>query len=137
MKAVSKKTKEFNQFRFNGLYAHQYSNNYMTMLRVSNTKSKIVVKVAESNIRQTEYGYLLILDNTHVVFLKPWQVSENYYGTEVVLDRNFFKPKEFGTWEDFGKDDKYLSFDAWLKVAEAQSALEEDGTPVNMVRWEI
>ena len=137
MEKISLKKQEFNNFRFEGLNAHQISNKYLTMNRKSNDDSRLVVKVDYSNIRKTQYGYLLILNNTHVVFLKDWQVSDNYFGTEVLIDKKYFNVKEFGNWEDFGIDETYLIFENWVQVAEEQSKREEDGTPINQVRWEI
>lgn len=137
MKDISKKKQDFNEFRFAGLNAHQYSNKYLTMKRINEEKTKIVVKVAENHIRTTKFGHLIILDNSHVIFIKDWQINRNFYGSEVIFDKQFFHAREFGDWEEFGADDTYLSFDGWLKVAEAQSKLDDDGTPINMVHWEI
>lgn len=137
MEKISTKKQVFNDFRFEGLNAHQVSNKYLTMNRRNDSNSRLVIKVDSSNIRKTQYGYLLILNKTNVVFLKDWQVSDNYFGTEVLLDKKYFNVKEFGNWGDFEADDTYLIFDNWVKVAEEQSEREEDGTPINQVRWGI
>ena len=129
MEKISIKKQEFNDFRFEGLGPHQVSNQYLTMRRINNSNSRLVIKVASSNIRKTKYGYLLILNKTHVVFLKDWQVSDNYFGVEVLLDKKHFNVKEFGNWEDFEDDDTYLIFDNWAKVAAEQVK--------NAVRWEL
>lgn len=108
------------------------------MDRVSDDENKIVVKVSPDNLIETKYGYALILDYSHVVFLKFWQVSNNYYGTEVLLAREFFNVKEWGEHEDFVEDEKNLNFDRWLEAAKAQDSLtDEDGDRINIVRWEI
>lgn len=138
MKTVSTKTKDFNDFRFEGLNWYQYSNKYYSMDRVSADESKIVVKVGESHILKTKFGYALILDYSHVVFLKDWQVSNNYFGVEVLLQKEFFTVKEWGTFEDFGYEPDNLDFNTWLEAAKAQANLkDEDGMPLNRVRWEI
>lgn len=138
MKTVSIKTKDFNDFRFEGLNWYQYSNKYYSMDRVSADESKIVVKVGESHILKTKFGYALILDYSHVVFLKDWQVSDNYFGVEVLLQKEYFIVKEWGTFEDFGDNPYNLGFNAWLEAAKAQANLkDEDGEPLNRVRWEI
>lgn len=138
MKTVSTKTKDFNNFRFEGLNWYQYSNKYYSMDRVSADESKIVVKVGESHILKTKFGYALILDYSHVVFLKDWQVSDNYFGVEVLLQKEFFIVKEWGTFEDFGDDPENLDFNTWLEAAKAQANLKDkDGMPLNRVRWEI
>ena len=108
------------------------------MDRVSADESKIVVKVGESHILKTKFGYALILDYSHVVFLKDWQVSNNYFGVEVLLQKEFFIVKEWGAFEDFGYEPDNLDFNTWLEAAKAQANLkDEDGEPLNRVRWEI
>lgn len=138
MKTVSAKTKDFNDFRFEGLNWYQCSNKYYSMARVSADESKIVVKVGESHILKTKFGYALILDYRHVVFLKDWQVSNNYYGIEVLLQKEFFIVKEWGTFEDFGDEPENLNFNTWLEAAKAQADLkDQDGGPLNRIRWEM
>ena len=129
MEKISTKKQVFNDFRFEGLNAHQVSNKYLTMNRRNDSNSRLVIKVASSNIRKTQYGYLLILNRKNVVFLQDWQVSDNYFGVEVLLDKKYFNVKEFGNWEDFEADDTYLIFDNWVKVATEQVE--------NNVRWEL
>lgn len=126
----------FNDFRFEGLNCKNISNKYMTMNRVSDDKDKIVVKVADSHLQRTKYGYALILDHTHVVFLKDWQVDQNYYGNEVLLNKKFFNPKEWGTWEDFFEEPDQLEWDTWMNAAIVQdSFVDEDGNKLNRVKW--
>lgn len=138
MKKISNKKQEFNEFRFGGLNAHQISNEYLTMDRVSEDETRIVVKIAASNIVETKYGYAVIINRTHVVFVKKWQVSDNWYGIEVILDKNYFVPKKWGERDDFEDDGGYLTFDAWLNIAKAQRDLtDDDGLPANPVRWRI
>ena len=131
--------KEFNEFRFSGLNARSLSNKYMTMDRVSEDGKKIVVKVGSSHLFPTKYGYGLILNHNHVAWLKTWQVSMNYFGNEVLLDEDYFKPVEWGTFWDFDEGPECESFGHWLGVAEAQKfTIEEDGETKlgNPVRWE-
>lgn len=138
MKTVSAKTKDFNDFRFEGLNWYQLSNKYYSMARVSADESKIVVKVGESHVIKTKFGYALVLDNSHVVFLKDWQVSDNYYGVEVLLQKEFFIVKEWGSFEDFDSEPENLDYNTWLDAAKAQADLkDEDGEPMNIVRWEM
>lgn len=129
--------KDFNEFRFSGLDYKLDSNKYYTMKRVSDDENKVVVKVAAEHLLKTKYGYALILDRSHVVFLKEWQVSQNYFGNEVILQRDFFSVKEWGNHDDFENSDEYLTFDKWLEVAKEQdNAIDEDGFKENKVRWE-
>lgn len=136
MKEVGKNKKDFNDFRFEGLNWRQQSNKYLTMDRVSEDETKIVVKVGSSHLIETKYGYALILDHSHVVFLKSWQVSENYYGNEVLLTKKFFNVKEWGEHEDFEEEPKNLKFEEWLETAKEQNEKDEDGIRSNPVRWE-
>lgn len=136
MKEVGKNKKDFNDFRFAGLNWRQQSNKYLTMDRVSEDETKIVVKVADAHLSETKYGYALILDYSHVVFLKSWQVSKNYYGNEVLLTKKFFNVKEWGEHEDFEEEPKNLKFEEWLETAKEQNEKDEDGIRSNPVRWE-
>ena len=142
MKKMSKKTTEFNDFRFAGLEWRQYSNNYMTMKRFNDSMDKIVVKVASSHLFKSKFGYGLILDENHVIWLKDWQVSDNYYGIEVLLDRKYFTPKEYGYFDEFCENPQNLQFETWLEAAKAQEAAmakDEDGDEYyfNKVKWQI
>lgn len=138
MKQISKKTAEFNDFRFEGLNWRVQTNKYYTMDRVSADESKIVVKVGDSHIISMRFGYALILDVNHVVFLKDWQVSQNYYGSEVLLQKSFFNVKEWGDFEDFDEEPQNLSFERWLGIAKLQeNYVDEDGWKLNPVKWEI
>lgn len=121
----------FNDFRFNGLDYESYSNKYFTMNRISKDENKIVVKVANEHLIKTIFGYALILDENNVVFLKNWQVSENYFGNEVLLTRQYFNVKEWGKHTDFfGINKNNHNFDTWLKIAKEQQKAE------NIVKWE-
>lgn len=124
---------KFNEFRFEGLDARKISNKYMTMKRVSGDKNKIVVKVGDAHILKTKFGYALILNAEYVVFLKDWQVDQNYYGNEVLLNKEFFLPKK---WDDFslefGYEEDNLNWEEWLNTAIAQSENED-----NAVRWAL
>ncbi len=116
---------KFNDFRFEGLDMWECSNKYMTMKRVSADENKIVVLVNNSHLRKTKFGYALILDRNHVVFLKEWQVERSYFtaewdGSEVLLTRRYWNVKEWGEFEEFMHDDEPLSFDHWLKTAKEQ-----------------
>lgn len=128
---------EFDIFRFGDLNFTSASNKYWTMDRVSEDENKIVVRVGDSHLVKTKFGYALILDNTHVVFIKDWQVSSNYFGNEVLLTREYCEVKEWGNHEEFDEDKENLLFDTWLAVAREQDALvDDDGTKINSVKWE-
>ena len=122
--------KDFNEYRFEGLKHHRISNKYLSMNRVSENEEKIVVKVGDNHILETAYGYALILDSKNVVFLKNWQVSRNYYGTEVLLDKNYFNVKKWGNFENLfiEENEEEHKFETWSKAAKLQEQEE--------VKWE-
>lgn len=121
----------FNEFRFDGLKCREVSNKYFTMSRVSEDENKIIVKVDDNHIVKTRYGYALILNAEYVLFLKEWQVDQNYYGNEVLLNKEFFIPKKWGDFSlDFEFEEDNLNWNEWLNTAIAQNN-EED----NEVRW--
>lgn len=127
----------FNDFRFEGLNYKECSNKYFTMDRVSKDENKIVVKVEDNHLIETRYGFALILDNTHVVFLKKWQVSQNYFGNEVLLIREFFKPTEWGIHEEFMKEEDNYDFNTWLEIAKEQRDFVNEEGNKNKVLWKI
>ena len=117
---------------YGGLNARRTSNKYITMDRVSDDESRIVVKVADEHLISTRYGYGLVLDDRHVVWLKNENVSQNYYGNEVVLNKQYFNVKTWGDFSDrFSSEPKNLKFDEWLKTAKAQQKAGND------VEWEM
>ena len=123
--------KNFNDFRFEGLNYKNASNKYWTMNRINETEDRIIVKVASEHLIQTRFGYALILDKTHVVFLKEWAVSCNWFGNEVLLTKQYFNVKEWGEHNEFEENEENLSWNAWIKVAKEQQKNEE-----NPVKWE-
>ena len=68
------------------------------MRRVNSEETKIVVNVGSHHLQKTKYGYALILDEKHVIFVKNWQVSQNYFGNEVLLTKEYFNVKEWAEW---------------------------------------
>jgi len=106
------------------------------MKRVNKEETRVVVKVAEEHVFPTQWGWALILDVNHVVFLRPWQVDVNYFGCEVLIEKTYFKPKEWGNFPSFGENPDNLIWDKWVAAAKAQDNLiNEDGAPRNRVHW--
>lgn len=97
---------------------------------------KIVVKVADNHLIPTKYGYALVLDRSHVVFLKDWQVDVNWFGNEVLINRDFWNVKEWGTHDAFVENEEALTFEHWLRAAKEQDDfINEDGFRSNYVKW--
>lgn len=124
------KDMSFNDYRFFDLNYQDYSSSYFTMDRINDTSDKIVVKVDSSHLKETKFGYALILDCKHVVFLKKWQVSKNYYGNEILIIEKYWVVKEWGEWCDFAETEgDELNYSHWLNVAQEQ---QDHG---NIVKW--
>jgi hypothetical protein len=122
---------KFNDFRFEGLDYQAYSNKYATMNRVSENGDKIVMRVADSHLLKTRYGWAFIIDAKHVIFLKDWNVNCNYYQNEVLFDRNYFVIKEWGYHPDFDELDTLPTFDDYKAIAQEQQDAK------NAVEWAI
>lgn len=134
---MEKDYKNFNDYRFAGLEYESASNKYYTMNRISKDESRIVVKVGASHLIETKFGYALILNHDYVVFLKDWQVNQSFYGNEVIIDKKYWLPKQWGCHENFGYDEENLIFENWLKTAKLQQSYKDElGLPGNPVRWE-
>lgn len=115
---------------------------------MSDDETRIVVKVANNHLFQTAYGYGLILDSKHVIWLKNWAVSENWFGNEVMLTKEYFIPKEYDKInkdEFMVENEKELKWETWLELAKTQDAkveyyTDEDGEKYytrNEVKWAI
>ena len=123
------KEEKFNDFRFDGLKWNRISNNYISMDRVSKDGSRVVVKVDDDNLVKTPFGYALIIDKHNVVFLKDWAVSQNNYGSEVMLNKTYFKVKQWGNHENFPEKAEKgdYTFDGWKKIASEQQKIPLNG----------
>lgn len=130
----------FNKFRFDGLDFKVHTIRYVTMNRVNADETKIVVKVSPTQVFKTQYGYGVHLNATHVVFIKDWQCDMNVYGCEIMLNKEYFKPKESRFCREFSdpKWDSLLDWETWVKIAKVQdSKIDENGLKLNEVRWMI
>lgn len=114
---------------FSGLNVNSASNKYYSSNRVNEEENKIIVKVSDEHIIPTKYGYALILDRTHVVFVKDWAVDRNWFGNEIMLTEQYFNVKEWGEHDEFSDNNEALDFDYWLNVAKEQQHAQ------NYVRW--
>lgn len=115
--------KEFYRNIFTKLDPHNILNldSYFTMNRVSKDETQCVVKVDSSRLRRSKYEtYMLILDDSHVVFIKAWAVCFTHYGPNVFLDEKYWNPKEFGKWDKYGEDDEMLDYRTWFMMAKNQ-----------------
>lgn len=128
------KANEYIQKRFPDMNAHEISNNYWSMDRVSKNEDRVVVRVAEEHLIKTQYGYALVLDDKHVVFTKDNYVSQNYFGNEVMLNKQYFNVKEWGNHSNFSENPQNLKWETWLNTAKEQA--KADKKEGRSVRWE-
>ena len=114
-------SRDFNNFRFEGM-SPSYEKHSINAKRISEDGNKILVDVAPEHLFKTRYGFALILDRTHVVFIKDWCVLNGSWGhTLVLLNRQYFNVKEWGEWGEFDEESELGDFDAWLEVAKQQA----------------
>lgn len=137
MEKTIKFKNSFQSYRFDDLCPRRHSNKYLELDRINEDETKIVVNVGESHLIPTLYGYALILDRTHVVFLKEWQVNINWFGCEVMLMKKFFLVKEWGEHEDFIEEITNLNWDTWLNAAKVQCDEDEYGCKSNPCYWKV
>ena len=125
--------KDFDLFRFKGLEPKIASNKYLHMNRVSADKSKIVVRFGTAHIFRTEYGFGFIVGQNHIVWLKNWQVDFNWYADafdacEIVLDKQFYNPKEANKpFDEISVDNElgYYTWDELVEIAEEQDKAQD------------
>lgn len=117
-------SRDFNKFRFEGLNYHTASKSYWSMNRINEEETKCIVNLAEEQVVPTRYGYAVILDRTHVVFVKDWQVSRGMYGKgyEVMFTEQYYTVKEWGNHEDFATAEHLDTFADMLAAAKEQEA---------------
>lgn len=110
----------FNNYRFEGLDYKSYSKEYYTMKRVSDEETKIVICVNSPCLLPTKYGWALILDLKHVVFLKDWAVNCTHFGNDVLLQKEYFKVKTWGFHSFCKNEEEALDFQTWVNLAKEQ-----------------
>lgn len=123
--------KKFDEYRFAGLHLHEASNKYLGIRHISADGNKIALRVGQAHLCPTKFGYALILDQHHVVFIKDWQVGTTWFlegeCPVVVLDKAYWKVREFGDWSEFfGDEPKMHDFAEWAKVAQEQASVDDD-----------
>ncbi len=124
-------------YKYKGFIEEQFkptSRKFMKLTghHVSPDENNAVIVVGDNNIFKTPYGYAIILNAEHVVFVKDWQVwGMTRNGDYIInLNREFYKVKEWGDFsENFGyeKDNLLFTFEGVLTVAREQEASYNDG----------
>lgn len=130
IREISFKDGDFDKFRFGDLRPRRDSNAYYEVDRINSAKDKIIVTVPSERVFQTKYGYGLILNADHVLWLKSWQVgrgklwngSRYEVHTNVLLQKNYFNPSK-ANYErtDYPYERVSLTWQEWEGYARAQS----------------
>ena len=120
---------------FGDLGIHRISNNYFSMSHINEAGTKIIVRVAKEQVFKTKYGYGLILDQNHVQFLKSWAVNDNWYGTYIMLEKQYFTPKQWGEFGDYPEEKENLEFETWVNIAKEQEEMAQKDRINFQVYW--
>lgn len=125
---------EFDEnYKFKGFKAEQVkklSNQYKELVgqHVSDDGNNAVLKIAAGHVFKTRYGYGVIVDATHVVFIKDWQVwgfSRDQQSYIINFNRDYYQVKEYGDFPDFEhyedlKSSDLATFDQVMAIAKQQ-----------------
>lgn len=92
---------------------------------VSKDGDNAVVNISPSHVFPTKYGYGVIVDQSHTVFVKPWQVwgrNRDNGGYVVNFNRQYYNVKKWGNHDGFSSDSKTAlnDFNKVVKLAKQQ-----------------
>ena len=93
---------------------------------VSKDGNNAVVNISGEHVFRTQYGYGVIVDAEHTVFVKPWQVwgqNRANQGYVINFNKDYYNVKKYGDHSDkFSSDSKsaLTSFDKVAKLAKEQ-----------------
>ena len=122
-------------YKFKGFAEEQFrkiSNKYtdFTGNQVSEDGNNAVILISDEHVFNTRYGYGVIVDASHVVWVKPWQVwGINRTNTAYAINfaRDFYTVKEYGDFSGNFCNDLENSmlgdFDKVVKIANEQAEL--------------
>ena len=122
-------------YKFKGFQEEQFkkiSNKYTEFIgkQVSEDQNNAVILISEEHVFATRYGYGVIVDSSHVVWVKSWQVwGINRTNTAYAINfsREFYNVKEYGDFSENFSDDLENSmlgdFDKVVKIANEQAEL--------------
>lgn len=130
----------FNDFRFNGFKYENHSNKYWEFgSQVNADESKVLIRIDESNVF-SYFGdngwkvYVLKLDRNHCVFMKHWQYFEGYYGTYILLDKNYYHVVDAREpFEDMAENGSMSSWEEVLALAKAQDKSNKENNELILV----
>lgn len=114
---------QFDNFRFSGLNYSMINAKTFTMDRVSADENKIVVRVSKNSVRfiKSKKRYKMMLNQTHCLYFKPWQVSILGDYAEILMNRNYFHPAKVVSGNCGGSG--ILQWSYWVDLAKTQSCV--------------
>ena len=135
-------TTSFNEYRFKGFKYQDQSHKYWDFeQQVNDDESKALIRVNRDNVfSYVNYNngwrnYVLKLDRDHCMFLKNWQYFDGYYGTYILLDKNYFKVADARKpFEDMVSQGDMLTWDDALEIAKDQQKLISEDNLVLVVK---
>lgn len=130
VREIKFKDGDFDAYRFGDMRPSRPSNKYYEVDRINKSGDKIIVTVPNDRVFQTKYGYGLVLNADHVLWLKNWQVGQAKYfngsgydvQTNVLLQKQYFNPQK-SNYErsDYSYEAKNLTWKEWESVAKARA----------------
>lgn len=130
---------EFQNYRFSGLEWREASNKYYGIKQYNKNADTAIIRVDDSHLIQTKYGYGFKTDADHVVWLKDWQVNQNWHGNYVLANKKYWKETKSKY-----SDDNLMSYDKKnsnrLDTFEKVKSLakeQSDARNGEEIRWEM
>ncbi len=133
------KALEFQNYRFEGLNWNKASNKYYSVEQYNKNSDNAIIRVSDDHLIKTQYGYGFKTDADNVVWLKDWQVNQNYFGNYVLANKKYWKESKSKYSDnnllsyDKSSPNRLDSFEKVKALAKEQSEHKESGR----VRWEI
>lgn len=130
----------FNDFRFKGFNYKDHSNKYWKFdSQVNADESKVLIRIDDSNVF-SYFGnngwkvYVLKLDRNHCVFMKHWQYFEGYYGTYILLDKNYYHVVDAKEpFEDMAEEGSMNTWEEVLALAKDQDKSDKENNELILV----
>lgn len=130
----------FNDFRFKGFNYEDHSNKYWKFSsQVNADESKVLIRIDDSNVF-SYYGdngwkvYVLKLDRNHCVFMKHWQYFDGFYGTYILIDKNYYHVVDAKEpFEDMAEEGSMNTWEEVLALAKAQDKSNKENNELILV----
>ncbi|MGL5899423.1 MAG: hypothetical protein ACRCZW_07120 [Lactobacillaceae bacterium] len=130
----------FNDFRFKGFDYEDQSNKYWKFgSQVNDDESKALIRIDENNVF-SYYGnngwkvYVLKLDRNHCVFIKHWQHFDGFYGTYILIDKNYYHVVDAKEpFEDMAEEGSMNTWEEVLALAKAQDRSNKENNELILV----